>query len=289
MRWNPGTCGWSFKEGRLPSATRTIMAPELWRVWYERKGYILSSSDVWSLGCTMLDVWLFVFGTVSEHPEGYFVLPWMRAAYHSEGDISWVKQCFTEACSIWRPRNGNRQYGQGKFIDDWDVVRGGLEIGSYTQGGGKYELRKSLLYFIFNCLLEPVESLRFSAREVLNTLKEWQKKLWSITSTNGMEYSRIQEEIQKISVEYGEIFRDSRKLDSPCFNSMQELPAGKSNEADSEARRRKVQAQWAGKREWGCRVPGILPWKRQSQAREASQEREARRRAKHAMPYQKIL
>ena len=100
-----------------------------------------------------------------------------------------------------------------------------------------------------------------------------------------MEYSRIQEEIQKISVEYGEILRDSRKLDSPCFNSLGELPAGKSNEADSEARRRKVQAQWVGKREWGCQIPGILPWKRQGQARERQEE--AKRRAKHAIPHQK--
>ena len=86
-------------------------------IYFRAQMFGLSGVLCWMYG-------LFVFGTVSEHPEGYFVLPWMRAAYRSEGDISWVKQCFTEACLIWRPRNVNRQYGQGKFIDDWDVVRG---------------------------------------------------------------------------------------------------------------------------------------------------------------------
>ena len=161
MRWNPGTCGWSYKDGRLPCSTRTIMAPELWRVWYEKKGYILSSSDVWSLGCTMLDVWIFVFGGVSKHPAGYFSLPWMRAAYERDGDRGWVGQCLREACSVWRPRNGSFRSHQENCIDDWDVVRRGLGTGEDTELEGKYELRKSLLYFLFNCLLQPDESLRF--------------------------------------------------------------------------------------------------------------------------------
>ena len=190
-RWEEGTCGWRHGDRSLPICTYPNMAPEMWGVWYNQRGMVTSISDVWSLGCVFLEIWLMLFGEPESHPDGHFSMPWLHDAYENRATNSatgtWKLRCWRQAFEAWRAPE-SRVEGMGvqsstrrQTIDAWKKVGDSLAR-AHNLPEGKRSLRRNLLFYILNCVLQPEQQKRQTAAEVLRTLQSWEKELQDIIS-----------------------------------------------------------------------------------------------------------
>ena len=189
------------------------------------------------------------FGELESHPEGHFRVPWLLDAYENRPltniSGSWKHRCWKQAFAAWRAPNSRREgrgsdsTRQGEPIEKWSKVGDSLARLREMRAEGKGSLRRNLLFYVLNCVLQPEQQMRETAEEVLNTLGSWEKELQKIVAdelhtgktmsipflTVCQKYGQRKRKVVEPDLPY-EVLRPPRERDIGLGTSFRSVPAG---------------------------------------------------------------
>ena len=89
---------------------------------------------------------------------------------------------------------------------------------------GKGSLRRNILLYILNCVMQPEQHMRQTAEEVLMTLESWEKELHEVASDELHTARTISVPFIKVCQMYGRRRRKTVDLDLPGANEVLRPP-----------------------------------------------------------------